>query len=442
MPDESVDLLIEARWIIPIRPARTVLRNHALVIDHGLVIDLLPTADARRNYRASQDILLADHALLPGLVNAHTHAAMTLLRGYADDLPLMRWLQNHIWPAESRWVSEEFVADGTLLAIAEMISGGTTCFSDMYFFPDCVAQTVVESGIRAQLAMPIFDAASAWGRDAADYISRGLRVRDDFKSNPRLSFAFGPHAPYSNSDATLARIAVLAEQLDAQVQIHLHETQGEILSSIDEHKCRPLERLERTGLLNHRLQAVHMTQVSEEDLALMRERAVKVVHCPSSNLKLASGRCPLEKLIGKRIPFAIGTDGAASNNSLDMFSEMRLCALLVKGGSGDPTVLDAYAALETATLGGAVALGLDNRIGSLECGKEADCIAVDLSGPSTSPVHDPVSQLVYAGNSSHVTDCWVAGNALLREGEFTPALGHDYGDIAERWRLHLAESLR
>ena len=328
----------------------------------------------------------------------------------------MDWLQNHVWPAEARWVGEDFVRTGTRLAIAEMLRGGTTCFSDMYYFPDVVAATVLESGCRAQIAFPILDLPSAWAANADEYIGKGLQVRDRFKGNPRLGFAFGPHAPYTTGDATLARVSTLSAELDAPVQMHLHESADEVRDSIAQHGLRPLARLDRLGLLSPRLQAVHMTQVAVEDLEQLARNRVQIVHCPSSNLKLAAGFCPVRSLLGAGINVALGTDGAASNNALDMFAETRLAALLAKGSSGDPTALSAHAAIRMATLSGAQALGIAERIGSLVPGKDADLIAVNMQRIDCNPLYDMHSALVYAANRSAVSHAWVEGRLLLEEG--------------------------
>ena len=413
---EPVEQIVHAGWVLPVEPSDVVLERHCVVIDKGRIAAILPSASVAGRYRAAREWQLPDHLLMPGLVNTHGHAAMTLLRGLADDHTLMDWLQNHVWPAEARWVGEDFVRTGTRLAIAEMLRGGTTCFSDMYYFPDVVAATVLESGCRAQIAFPILDLPSAWAANADEYIGKGLQVRDRFKGNPRLGFAFGPHAPYTTGDATLARVSTLSAELDAPVQMHLHESADEVRDSIAQHGLRPLARLDRLGLLSPRLQAVHMTQVAVEDLEQLARNRVQIVHCPSSNLKLAAGFCPVRSLLGAGINVALGTDGAASNNALDMFAETRLAALLAKGSSGDPTALSAHAAIRMATLSGAQALGIAERIGSLVPGKDADLIAVNMQRIDCNPLYDMHSALVYAANRSAVSHAWVEGRPLLEEG--------------------------
>ncbi len=431
---ESVDALIHARWIVPVEPAGTVLERHALAVRHGRIVALLPSEQARQRYRTSESIELTRHALIPGLVNAHTHAAMTLLRGLADDLPLMQWLQDHIWPVENRWAKADFVRDGVELAVAEMLMGGVTCFNDMYFFPEAAAPVVRSAGMRACLGLVLFDFPSAWGAGPEDYLHKGLALRDAHKNDPLLSFVFAPHAPYTVSDPWLRKVQALADELDLGVHTHLHETAGEVADSLKQHGKRPFARLKELGLITPALQAVHMTQLNDEEVAECAENGVSVMHCPESNLKLASGSCPVAKLQQAGVNVALGTDGAASNNDLDMFGEMRSAALLAKGASGDPASLPAAAALRMATLNGARAMGLDQHIGSLSAGKWADVTAVDLGALNTQPVYDVHSTLVYAAGRHQVSDVWVAGKRLLRERRLTSMDADAILGRAEEWR--------
>ena len=344
---------------------------------------------------------------------------MSLLRGYADDLSLMPWLQEHIWPAESAHVSSEFVRDGTRLAIAEMLLAGTTTFSDMYFFPDAVAAVAVETGVRCQLAAPVFDFPTAWGSGADDYISKALALRDDCKARERISVAFGPHAPYTVAIAALEKIATFANELDMAVHMHLHETRGEVHAHVEAYGERPIDTLQRIGLLGPRTQCVHMTAAGRQDIDTLLAAGAQVVHCPQSNMKLASGACPVTAMLAAGVNVGLGTDGAASNNNLNLFDEMHSAALLAKHRDEDPTALPAAATLGLATLGGARALGMDDRIGSIAAGKQADLIAVNLAGPATQPLYHPLSQLVYACNGSEVTHVWVGGEALVVERRLT-----------------------
>ncbi len=409
----QVESLINARWVIPVEPGHPVRDQHSIAIENGRIHAILPTAEAREQFTAARTVDLPRHALIPGLVNAHTHAAMSLFRGLADDLPLMDWLQNHIWPAESKWAHEEFIADGTRLAVAEMLRGGTTCFNDMYFFPDITARVAAEAGIRSVIGLILIDYPSAWAEDTDGYLSKAVEVHDSLRNEPLVSTSFAPHAPYSVSDAPLQRMLVLANELELPVHMHVHETDDEIRQGMEAHGSRPLERLNRLGLLGPSLAAVHMTHLSDAEIASVAESGASVVHCPESNLKLASGFCPVQRLLGAGVNVALGTDGAASNNDLDMLSEMRTAALLGKGVAGDPSALPAETVLRMATLNGARALGLAEQTGSLLEGKIADISAIDLGQPQTQPVYNPVSQIVYAAGREQVSDVWVAGQRLV-----------------------------
>lgn len=409
----NIDLIIKARWIIPVVPANRVLENCAIVIDKGQILALLPHEEADRRYIARETVNLSSHVLIPGLVNAHGHAAMSLLRGYADDQPLHTWLNDHIWPAESRWVSEDFVRDGTELALAEMIKSGTTCFADMYFYPEQAAQACLDAQVRCQLAFPILDFPTAWGMGPDDYLNKGLSLHDNFRGNHLINIAFGPHAPYTVSDTPLHKIAVLAQEMDMPIHIHLHETAQEVSDSITQYGRRPSQRLMDLGLLSPLTQCVHMTQIDETDIKLLQDSGAHVIHCPESNLKLASGFCPVDKLLRANINVALGTDGAASNNDLNLFSELKTAALLAKAVAGNAAALDAHSALRMATLNGAKALGMEDVIGSLEVGKSADITAVDLGDLGMQPLYNPASQLVYTHAGNAVTHVWVEGKSLL-----------------------------
>lgn len=414
---QQIDTLISARFVIPVIPENTVLENYTLAINSSRIIDLFPAAElASRGYRASRHYQLDEHILVPGLINAHGHAAMSLLRGYADDLALMDWLQNHIWPAEGKWVGEEFVFDGTRIAIGEMIKSGTTTYSDMYFFPEQSARAALQAGIRAQLTFPIFEFPSNWGQNAAEYIHKGLQVRDAYKNHDLIRVAFGPHAPYTVADATFEKVAMLAEETDAAIQVHLHETQFEVDSSINEHGLRPIERLKNLGILTPKTQCVHMTALNDQDIEHIRVTGSHVVHCPESNMKLASGFCPVDKLAKAGINVALGTDSAASNDDLDLLGELKTAALLGKVVAGNPTALDGHSALRMATINGARALGLSDKIGSLETGKCADLCAISIEELDARPLYSPVSSLIYTNSGARVKYVWVNGKLLLDNG--------------------------
>ena len=414
----SFDLLLLPTWLVPVEPAGVVLKDHGVGIEGGRIVFIGPREEALK-HTAIETRELPDMLLSPGLINAHGHAAMTLFRGMADDLPLMTWLQDHIWPAEGKWVDEDFVRDGTDLAIAEQLKGGVSCFSDMYFYPKTATERVHNSGIRAQIAIPILDFPVPGASSADEALRQAIELFGDLKYHPRIKIAFGPHAPYTVSDENLEKVRVIADELDATIQMHVHETAFEVQQSIEVYGERPVARLARLGLLGPRFQAVHMTQISDEDLSLLVENNASVIHCPESNLKLASGFCPVERLWLAGINVAVGTDGAASNNDLDLLGETRTAALLAKAVANSATALDAHRALRMATLNGARALGLESEIGSIELGKAADLVAFDLSGLAQQPVYDPVSQLIYATGRDCVKHLWVAGKHLLNNGKLT-----------------------
>lgn len=436
MPEQPqhADFVIDARWVLPADPRGTVLEHHAVVIRDGSIVDVAPSARIAAVHQAARRIELADHALIPGLVNLHTHAAMTLMRGLADDRALMDWLQNHIWPVETRLVSPEFVHDGTLLACAEMLRGGVTCFNDMYFFPEAAAQAALEAGMRAALGMIAIEMRSPYASDAADYLRKGLALRDALRDEARISFCLAPHAPFTVSDATFERVAAYAAELDVPVHIHLHETAEEIRESLAAHSLRPIRRLQRLGLLGPGLIAVHAVHVEEDEIGLLAEQGCHVAHCPSSNLKLASGFAPVAAMQRRGVNVGLGTDGAASNNRLDILAEMRLAALLAKGESGDPTAVPAHAALEMATINAARALGLDRLIGSLTPGKRADIVAVNLAAPELAPCYDPLSQLAYAAGREHVSHVWVEGELLIENGTLTRLDARELAAKAAHWK--------
>jgi len=416
---KNIDTLLHARWIIPVDDDNNCLAGHSIAIHEEQILEILPTDKAKESYQAQTEINYSDHALIPGLINAHTHAAMSLFRGLADDLPLMDWLNNHIWPAESKWVNEEFVQLGTELACAEMLRSGTTCFNDMYFFPDITARIANKTGIRACVGLIALDFPTIWARDADEYIEKGLIVHDEYRGNELINTAFAPHAPYTVSDQPLEKIRTLADELDLPIHMHIHETAHEVDEAVEKTGKRPLQRLAELGLISPNLVAVHMTQLEADEIAQLAAASSHVVHCPESNLKLASGFCPVKQLLDAGINVALGTDSAASNNDLDMFGEMKTAALLAKGVSGDATAVPAHQALTMATINGAKALGISDKTGSLSVGKYADLIAVDFSSIEASPVYDPISHLVYCCGREQVSDAWVAGKHVMKNRTIT-----------------------
>ncbi len=435
-----VETLIHARWIIPVEPESITLEYHTLAVDAGRIVDLLPTDLAKQKYQGISTVTLETHALLPGLINSHTHAAMTLMRGIADDLQLMDWLTHHIWPLEQKWMSEAFVRDGTDLAIAEMIRGGTTCFNDMYFFPEITAQQAIRNGIRASIGLIVFDFPTIWAQNSDAYIEKGLALHDQLRHQPLITTAFAPHAPYTVSDEPLQKIRLLSDQLGKQVHIHVHETRHEVEQAQQQSGKRPLQRLYELGLVSSSLMAVHATQLTDEEVALLAERGGNIVHCPESNLKLASGFCPVVRCLDAGINVALGTDGAASNNDLDMFGEMRTAALLGKAVAGDASAVPAMTVLRMATINGAKALGLAHEVGSLALGKAADVIAIDLNHLETQPLYCPVSQIVYAASRQQVTDVWVAGNRLLNQRQLQTIDLNELTVKLAHWQQRLSQS--
>jgi 5-methylthioadenosine/S-adenosylhomocysteine deaminase len=436
MTERIADLRIDASWIIPVEPDHHPLADHSLLLKDGRIAALVPRDEAD-NWVSQDHIHLPGHALIPGLVNLHTHAGMNLLRGFADDLPLMTWLQDHIWPAESLHVSADFVRDGTRLACLEMLKCGVTCFNDMYFFSDAVIEAAVEAGIRVSAGLIVVDAPTPYAADPDGYLQKGLALRDNWIDHPLVNFCMAPHAPYTVSNQTLEKVATYAAQLDLPIHMHIHETVHELEHSIGQYGVRPLTRLKALGLLTPSLIAIHAVHLNSHEIALLASHGCHVAHCPNSNLKLASGFAPIAELVAAGVNVGIGTDGAASNNRLDLIGEMRLAALLGKGVAADPSVLPAYQILRMATLGGARALGLDAQIGSLEVGKMADIVAIDLNHPATQPCYDPVSQLIYSAGSDQVSHVWVAGKAVLREGQCLTLESSEVIGRAHVWRRRI-----
>ncbi len=436
----ETDCLVEAKWIIPVEPADTILHQHAIVIDKGIILDLLPACQARLQYQPRQLVTLNNHVIIPGLINLHTHAAMTLMRGMADDLSLMSWLNDHIWPIENRFADNQFVWDGAQLACAEMIKSGITCFNDMYFFPESSTDAAIAAGLRANIGMVVIDFPTNYASDADDYLSKGLALRDRYQHHPLLSFCFAPHAPYTVSDKTFRRIITYAEQLGVSIHTHLHETRDEIRISMEQHGMRPIERMHQLGLLGPNLIAVHMVHLTDHEFKLIQRYDCNVAHCPSSNMKLASGFAPVPQLLDHNINVGLGTDGAASNNRLDMLEEMRQAALIAKATSQLANILPAHQVLRMATLNGARALGLGDKIGSLVTGKMADMTAIDLSDINLTPCYDPTSHLIYCAGREHVSHVWVNGRMLLKDKELTTLNEQNLRQRAVFWQERIASA--
>lgn len=439
MPQTTADWVIEARWILPMTEAGEVLEHHSLVVGNGRILDLLPQPAAKIRYPQVPVLQRPHHLLMPGLVNAHTHAAMSLFRGFADGLPLMEWLTQKIWPLERRFVTAEFVHDGALLSIAEMLRAGITCFGDMYFFPNETAKAAVETGMRAVIGMPVADFHSPWAQSPNEYLSKALSVRDEYKGHPWITTAFAPHAPYTVGDETFVRIRTLADELDTAVMIHLHESEQEVTESMRLHGVRPIQRLERLGILTPALNAVHMVHMSAADIELAQRSGISVTLCPESNLKLGNGAPPVYQWRQSRVPMGLGTDGPASNNDQDLWPEIKLAALLSRTHSESAPGLSAWDALALATRGGAAAVGLGDQIGTLETGKWADLACVNFDHPAMQPVYDPCSQLVFSGSRDLVSDVWVAGRHLLNDSRFTRLDWPAVRDRAQAWSDQLRQ---
>jgi len=435
----KIDTLIHARWVAPVDGRHRLLENHAVAIQHGVIEAVLPSDEARATFEADAVIERPSHVLLPGLINTHTHAAMNLMRGIANDMPLMPWLADHIWPVENAHMTPEFVADGTDLAMAEMLRSGTTCFNDMYYFPDVVAERVEAVGMRACVGMIVIDFPTVWAANADEYLEKGLALRDAWRGHERISTMFAPHAPYTVSDEPLKKIRTYADEMDLRVHMHVHETAFEVGDAVDKHGQRPLARLQDLGLLTPNFLAVHMTQLTDDEIQRCARNGVHVLHSPESNLKLASGLCPVQKLIDAGVNVALGTDGAASNNDLDMLGEMRTAAFIGKIAADDATAVSADTALRMATVNGAEALGLADHTGSIIPGKAADLCAIDLDAIETRPVFDPIAAVVYNASREQVTDTWVSGQQLLAERQLTTLDETDIAQRAEQWQNTLAQ---
>ncbi|HEY9211179.1 MAG TPA: TRZ/ATZ family hydrolase [Methylotenera sp.] len=434
-----VDLIIEARWLATVVKDAPLLEHYSVIVQNDTIVDLLPTALARNQYTSTDIVSLDEHILIPGLINLHTHAAMNLMRGIADDLPLMQWLNEHIWPAERAVVSNDYVKDASLHACAEMLSGGTTCFNDMYFFPQATATAINQSGMRANLGLFVSEFANCYANDADDYLQKGFEAHDSWRGNAMISSSIAPHAPYTVSNRTFEKIITYAEQLSIGIHTHLHETRDEISQSETQYGVRPIHRLAALGLLGPNFTAAHGVHLLPSEIDMLSEHGSHIAHCPSSNLKLGSGIAPISLMLKNNVNVGIGTDGAASNNRLDMFTEMRLAALLAKGGCEDPTVVPAYQALEMATINAAKALGLDDKVGSIEIGKKADVVAVKLSDIVISPCYDPVSHLVYTCGREHVTHTWVAGKLCYSNGLYANIEPMELKEIIQKWQPKLKQ---
>src|SRR3990167_6633986 len=430
---QKIDHLICAKWIITCEDNNRILEEHALAIHQGKILAILPIQDAKQKYQAELCHYPA-HAIMPGFINSHTHISMNIFRGLADDLELMDWLTNHIWPAEGKWVSHELVYDASLLAMAEMIRGGITCFNDMYFFLDATAQAAIEAGIRAHIVMTIIDVPTAWAKTTDEYFEKALDFYHRYKNHDRIIPTMAPHSTYTVSKENLIKVNEIAMQYHLKINIHLQEAPSEVQQFLVKHNKTPLQLLDEIGMVTPNLIAIHMTQINDNDFAILQRARPSIVHCPESNMKLVSGACPVEKLSQLGINVALGTDGAASNNDLDMFGEMRSAAFLGKMTANNPKAVSADHVLKMETLNGAKALGINHLAGSLAPGKAADFIAINLDEIETQPLYQPISQIVYATPRSQVTDVWVAGKQLLKDRELLTLDKKKLVDKAKSWQ--------
>lgn len=441
-PAGSAEQVIRAPWILPFADTGTAedtafIRDGAIAIARGVIIEVGDGQAVADRHPQAQQLTLPDHVVMPGLVNAHGHAAMTLLRGSSEDAPLQAWLTEHIWPLEAKWVDETFCRDGIRIAMAEMIRAGITCFADMYYFPEIGAEEVKRAGLRAQLAFPVIEFPNAWSRDSEEGFHKGLALYDQYRNDPFVDIAFGPHAVYSVTEPDLDRILMYSEELDANIHIHLHENAAELAENESRYGTSGIRHLHERGLLGPRLQAVHVTQITPEEIELFAESNVQVVHCPTSNAKLASGTSPVTDMRAAGINVCLGTDGAASNNVLDLLAEARLASLLAKLKQADAAALPAPDALSMATLGGAVALGRGRQTGSLEAGKVADLIALDMHAIRHQPLYDPIAQVLHTSSGNSVSHVWVNGECLLDEGVLTRMDEQEILHTARSWQQRI-----
>lgn len=430
---QAIDQLIQAKWIITGNSHQRILENHCLLLQQGKIIDIVPFEKAKTQYTAKETHHYSEHAIMPGLINAHTHIGMNFFRGLGSDLALMDWLTQYIFPAEKKWLTHEFVKDASLFAMAEMIRSGTTCFNDMFYFLEATAEAVDIAGLRAFIGMTVIEFPTAWAENTDEYFDKSLAFYEAYKDHPFITPTFAPHAPYTVSDRSFQRIHDLAETYHLKINVHLHETESEIQQSLQQFDKRPIQRLHDLGFLNANVLAVHAAQLNDEDIDILAAKNTQIIHCPESNMKLASGICPIEKLRSRGLNVALGTDSVASNNDLDMFSEMRTATFLSKVSTMDPTSLNADETLALATINGARALGLEQQIGTLESGKAADFIAIRLNDIETLPVYDPIVQIVYASNRQQVSDVWVAGKQLMKNRELLTLNEAELKEKAQYW---------
>jgi len=418
-PADPIDLIIMGDHIVSMDESGTVYEHGAVAVDDGLILAVGPADEIAAEYSAAETLGGENRVVMPGLINGHTHAAMTLLRGIADDLALMDWLNNYIFPAEVEFVDAEFVRIGTELACWEMIRGGTTTFVDMYYFPDTVAEVVDSCGLRALVSETVIDQRSPDAEDAADSINKGIAFIERWKGrNSRITPIFGPHAIYTLSADQLKAVRDAAIEQGVGISIHMSESPFELQYSKDTFGKTSVEFFDSIGFFDAPVIAAHMVWPTDAEIGILVDRKVGVIHNPTSNMKIASGIAPVAKMLQAGVRIGLGTDGAASNNDLDMWEEMRLASFLQKVDTMDPTVLPASTVLKMATRGGAVAIGLGDTIGSIEVGKRADIIQVAFDDVHHVPTYDVISHLVYVTDEQDVASVVVDGKLLMKDGDF------------------------
>lgn len=431
---KSVSKVLSPSWLVTAEKQQPILTDYSIVIEQDKILDILPTIEVHSVYQADQVVELPGQLIMPGMVNAHSHVSMSLMRGYADDLPLMTWLNDYIWPAERAVLSEAYVKDASLFGCAEMLQSGITTFNDMYFFPEATATAVKQSGIRANLGLVVIEFPSSYAEDAEAYLNKGFAAHDSWRDETRITTSIAPHAPYTVSNDTFEKVLTYSDQLDLTIHTHLHETVDEINESISAFGVRPIQRLDDLGVLSPQLIAAHAVHVTDSEIELLTNYGCHISHCPASNAKLGSGIAPVAQLHQHGVNICIGSDGVASNNRTDLFAEMRLAAMLCKGINQDAAILNAQALIEMVTINGAKALGLNETIGSITIGKQADLIAVNVSDLSIAPCYDPISHLVYACGREHVTHTWVDGELRYNDGCFSDIEPSELQSIIQRWQ--------
>jgi len=436
---KNASIIISASWIFTANSEDQLLYDYSVVIKDNKIIDLVHQSKVFSEYEADEIYQLTDHILIPGLINTHTHASMSLFKGFADDLSLQDWLNNYIWPAEKKFVNSSFVRDGSILALSEMIKAGVTTFNDMYFYPDATAEASIELGVRSNIGLVVLDFPTNYASDPEDYLSKGFEFRDRWRNEDLITTSIAPHAPYSVSDEAFALINTYSEELGINIHIHLHETQQEIEDSLKMYGMTPVQRLNNLGIINPSLIAAHCVYLNEQDIAILAKNKVSIVHNPSSNMKLGSGIADVAKMLKQNLNVSLGTDSSASNNRLDIMEEMRLASLLLKGTTKSPELLPATQAIKMATINGAKALGLESMIGSIEKNKIADLVAIDLNSIENQPIYNPLSTLVYSSTKSDVSYVWIDGKVKLKEKKLVNVDEEKIMQMAKIWQIKIKE---